>query len=149
MTPKTVVIASDHGGLELKELLISDLEKRGLAVLDLGTHTADSVDYPDFANQLALAIKSGKAEQGILLCGTGIGISIAANRFSHIRAALVHDAFGAQMARAHNDANVLVMGGRVIGPEIARQCLDIFLSTPFEGGRHVRRVDKLAVKGWE
>lgn len=149
MGTKTILIACDHGGLELKSLLKSDLEKRGLAVLDIGTHSSDSVDYPDFAYQLAQAIKDGKAEQGVLLCGTGIGISIAANRFPHIRAALVHDAFGAQMARAHNDANVLVMGGRVIGPEIARQCLDIFLSTPFEGGRHARRVDKLAIRGWE
>ena len=147
MGNQTILIASDHGGLELKSLLISDLEKRGLSVLDLGTNGPDSVDYPDFAFALAEALKSGMATQGILLCGTGIGISIAANRFSHVRAALVHDAFGAKMARAHNDANVLVMGGRAIGPEVARDCLDIFLSTPFEGGRHERRVTKLGQRG--
>ena len=149
MSEQTVLIASDHGGLSLKSLLASDLEKAGLKVLDLGTHTDQSVDYPDFAYALADALKQGRASRGILLCGTGIGISIAANRFTHVRAALVHDAFTAQMARAHNDANVLVMGARVIGPDIARQCLNIFLTTPFEGGRHAGRVHKLGQKGGE
>ena len=149
MSDQAVLIASDHGALDLKKLLVADLEKRGLTVLDLGTHDDQSVDYPDFAFSLARALKDGQAGRGVLLCGTGIGISIAANRFSHVRSALVHDAFTAQMARAHNDANVLVMGGRVIGPDIARQCLDIFLNTPFEGGRHGRRVEKLGQKGGE
>lgn len=144
---KTVLIASDHGGLDLKEILKADLERKGVSVLDLGTHGNDPVDYPDYAYELAEAFKDGAADMGVLLCGTGIGISIAANRYAHIRAALVHDAFGAKMARAHNDANVLVMGGRVTGPEIARDCLDIFLSTPFDGGRHQRRVDKMGAKG--
>jgi ribose 5-phosphate isomerase B len=144
---KSVVIASDHGGLDLKSMLKTELTDKGLMVLDLGTHGPESVDYPDFANDVAEALKTGKAEFGILLCGTGIGISIAANRHAHIRAALVHDAFGAKMCRAHNDANVLVMGGRVIGPEIAKDCLEVFLSTPFEGGRHERRVGKLGTKG--
>ena len=147
MGTQTVLIACDHGGLELKALLVSDLEKKGLTVIDLGTNGPDSVDYPDFAFSIAEALKDGKADKGILLCGTGIGISIAANRFSHVRAALVHDAFGAKMCRAHNDANVLVMGGRTIGPEVARDCLDIFLTTPFEGGRHERRVSKLGQRG--
>ena len=146
---QTILLASDHGGLDLKSQIKSDLEGRGFAVLDLGTDSADSVDYPDFAFKLADALKSGKADRGVLLCGTGIGISIAANRFAHVRAALVHDAFGARMARAHNDANVLVLGGRVIGPEVARDCLDIFLSTAFEGGRHQRRVQKLTSRGQE
>ncbi len=147
MGAKKAAIASDHGGLDLKAMLKADLESKGVTVLDLGTHGPESVDYPDFAYQMADVLKSGQAQIGILLCGTGIGISIAANRYAHIRAALVHDGFGAKMARAHNDANVLVMGGRVIGPEIARDCLEIFLSTPFEGGRHGRRVDKLGMKG--
>jgi ribose 5-phosphate isomerase B len=144
MSLKTIAIASDHGGVELKVQLAKDLADWGWQVLDLGTDGPDSVDYPDFAVKVAEALKSGKADRAILLCGTGIGISIAANRFSHLRAALVHDAFGARMCRQHNDANVLVMGGRTIGPEIARDCLRLFLDTEFEGGRHARRVAKLA-----
>ena len=144
MTGRIIAIASDHGGVELKAQLTRDLVDWGWRVLDLGTDGPASVDYPDFALKLAEALKSGKAERGVLLCGTGIGISIAANRHRHIRAALVHDAFGARMCREHNDANVLVMGGRTIGPEIARDCLRLFLDTPFEGGRHARRVAKLS-----
>ena len=113
-------------------------------MLDLGTDGPASVDYPDFALKVAQALKSGLTDRAILLCGTGIGISIAANRHSHLRAALVHDAFSARMCRQHNDANVLVMGGRTIGPEVARDCLQIFLDTEFEGGRHARRVAKLS-----
>ena len=143
MGANSILIASDHGGIDLKELLKSDLERKGLVVVDLGTHGPESVDYPDFADLMAQALKAGQAERGVLICGTGIGISIAANRHGHVRAALVHDAFGARMARQHNDANVLVLGGRTLGPEVARDCLDIFLSTPFEGGRHARRVAKL------
>ena len=142
---QSILIASDHGGLELKTLLKTTLEKGGYQVLDLGTHDEQSVDYPDFAVELAQALKDGRAERGVLVCGTGIGISIAANRFAHVRAALVHDAFTAKMARAHNDANVLVLGGRVIGAEVAKDCLDLFLNTPFEGGRHARRVEKLSM----
>lgn len=144
MSLKTIAIASDHGGVELKVQLAKDLADWGWQVLDLGTNGPDSVDYPDFAVKVAEALKSGKVDRAVLLCGTGIGISIAANRFSHLRAALVHDAFGARMCRQHNDANVLVMGGRTIGPEIARDCLRLFLDTEFEGGRHARRVAKLA-----
>ncbi|SOD94238.1 ribose 5-phosphate isomerase B [Caenispirillum bisanense] len=143
----TIAIASDHGGLELKTLLKQDLEARGLSVLDLGTNSTDSVDYPDFADAMAETVKSGKAARGVLICGTGIGISIAANRHPEIRAALVHDAFTARMARQHNDANVLVLGGRTTGPEVARDCLAVFLDTAFEGGRHARRVEKMSRPG--
>jgi ribose 5-phosphate isomerase B len=143
--PKPVLaIASDHGALDLKALLTAHAEARGYAVLDLGTQGSDSVDYPDFADHMADALKEGRAERGVLLCGTGIGISMAANRHRHLRAALVHDAYGARLCRQHNDANVLVMGGRTTGPEIAKDCLDIFLDTPFEGGRHARRVEKMS-----
>lgn len=144
MNAKTIAIACDHGGIEMKDLLVKDLSSSGWSVLDLGTDGPDSVDYPDFAVKMAEALKDGKAQRGVLLCGTGIGISIAANRFAHVRAALVHDAFGARMCRQHNDANVLVMGGRTTGPEVARDCLKIFLETEFEGGRHARRVAKLS-----
>lgn len=143
----TIAIASDHGGLEMKALLTKDLEARGVTVLDLGTNSTDSVDYPDFADAMAETVKSGRAARGVLICGTGIGISIAANRHPEIRAALVHDAFTARMARQHNDANVLVLGGRTTGPEVARDCLAIFLDTPFEGGRHARRVEKMSRPG--
>lgn len=139
-----IALASDHGGFELKNQLVEKLKKDGYDVLDLGTHTTDSVDYPDIATLMADAIKTGKAERGILLCGTGIGISIAANRFPFIRAALVHDAFGARLCRQHNNANVLVMGGRNTGVEVAFECADIFLNTEFLGGRHERRVEKLS-----
>lgn len=147
MSTHTIALASDHGGVEMKTLLKEELEKKGLKVLDLGTDGPSSVDYPDFADLMAKAIKDGKADRGVLMCGTGIGISIAANRHRHIRAALVHDAYGARMCREHNDANVLVLGARTMGPEIAKQVVDIFLNTPFEGGRHERRVAKLAENG--
>jgi len=116
----------------------------GYSVLDLGADSLDSVDYPDFGYALAGAMKEGKAKRGVLICGSGIGISIAANRHPEIRAALVHDALGARMSRLHNDANVICFGGRMIGPDTARDCLNVFLNTEFEGGRHKRRVDKLS-----
>ncbi len=139
-----VAIASDHGGYELKSILKEELVARDLGVLDLGTDGPGSVDYPDFAAAMAEAIRGGEAGRGVLICGTGIGISIAANRHPEIRAALVHDAFTARMCRLHNDANVLCFGGRTIGVEIAKDCLGIFLDTAFEGGRHARRVEKLS-----
>lgn len=138
-----IAIAADHGGFELKSLLIKDLQAAGHTVVDLGAHTADSVDYPDFADALAAALKDGRAARGVLICGSGIGISIAANRHRHIRAALVHNETEARLCRQHNDANVIVFGGRTLGSEIARACLPVFLSTVFEGGRHARRVAKL------
>ncbi|MCW8836945.1 MAG: ribose 5-phosphate isomerase B [Rhodospirillales bacterium] len=144
MTSKAIAIACDHGGYDMKVELIADLQSMGLEVLDLGPDGRDSVDYPDYAYALADAIRSGKADRGILICGSGIGISIAANRYTEIRAALVHDALGARLCREHNDANVIVFGGRMTGIEVARDCLKIFLNTDFEGGRHARRVAKLS-----
>ena len=144
MPAETIAIASDHAGLDLKSLLKRRLQDLGYGVLDLGTDGSASVDYPDFAYALVAAIRDGRAKRGVLMCGTGIGICIAANRFPEVRAAPVHDAYDARMARQHNDANVLCLGGRTIGPEVALDCLEIFLKTEFEGGRHARRVDKLA-----
>lgn len=141
---ETVVIAADHGGVEMKKLIAAELEARGLAVLDLGTHSEESVDYPDFAQDLARAIRDGRASRGVLLCGSGIGMSIAANRFPEVRAALVHDHLSAKLSRQHNDANVMCLGGRLMGPEVARDCLHVFLDTAFEGGRHARRVAKMS-----
>ena len=142
-----IAFASDHGGFDLKNALIDFVKKQGYEPLDLGTFTTESVDYPDIAVKMADAIKNGTVSRGILLCGTGIGISIAANRFRHVRAALVHDAFGARLCRQHNNANVLVLGGRTTGPEVACDCVNIFLNTDFEGGRHERRVNKLGILG--
>ncbi len=139
----TVALAEDHAGYELKATLAAILRERGLTVLDLGTTSRESVDYPDFAAALAKALKAGRATRGILACGSGIGMSIAANRHPGIRAALCHDGLTARLARQHNDANVLVLGGRLIGIETARDCVETFLTTPFEGGRHARRVAKL------
>jgi len=147
MSAATIAIASDHGGYDLKQLLIEDLKAKGHEVLDLGTNGPESVDYPDYADLMAAAIKGGKAGRGILLCGSGIGISIAANRHPELRAALVHDALTARLARLHNDANVIVMGGRILGIELAKDCLDVFLKTEFEGGRHARRVAKMSHAG--
>jgi len=115
----------------------------GHAVLDLGTHGPESVDYPAFADAVAEALSDGRASRGVLVCGTGIGISIAANRHRHVRAALCHDSVSARLARAHNDANVLAMGARLIGIESAKDCVHTFFATAFEGGRHARRVAKL------
>ncbi|MBT6361824.1 MAG: ribose 5-phosphate isomerase B [Rhodospirillaceae bacterium] len=144
MPTETIAIACDHGGYELKLLLRGALEDKGYQVLDLGTDGPESVDYPDFGFKLAEAIRDGKVSKGVLICGSGIGISISANRYTDVRAALVHDALGAKLSRQHNDANVICFGGRMIGPELALDCLNIFLSTEFEGGRHARRVDKLS-----
>jgi ribose 5-phosphate isomerase B len=141
--PDTVAIAADHGGFELKSALVPVLQALGFAVLDLGTSSSDSVDYPEFADAVAAALKDGRAGRGVLICGTGIGISIAANRHAGVRAAPCHDGLTARLARQHNDANVLALGGRLIGIETAKDCLANFLRTPFEGGRHARRVAKL------
>jgi ribose 5-phosphate isomerase B len=138
-----VAIAADHGGFDLKSALVPVLRELGATVLDLGTTSRESVDYPEFADALAAAIIDGRAGRGVLICGTGIGMSIAANRHPGIRAALCHDGLTARLARQHNDANVLALGGRVTGIETARDCLTNFLNTTFEGGRHARRVAKL------
>lgn len=142
--PETVAIAADHAGFDLKEVLKGELSALGYAVLDLGTDGPQSVDYPDFADALAGALADGRASRGVLICGTGIGISMAANRHRGVRAALCHDSVSARMARAHNDANVLALGARLIGVEVAKDCLRVFLSTPFEGGRHAGRVAKFS-----
>ena len=144
MPPETIAIAADHAGYELKSALKQRLIEQGFDVVDLGTDDTGSVDYPDFAEALADAIQGGRSARGVLLCGSGIGMSIAANRFPGVRAALVHDEESARLARRHNDANVLVMGARRIAPGVAADCLDAFLTTSFEGGRHRRRVGKLA-----
>jgi len=137
-----VAIACDHAGPTLKNAIkkaFPDVEW-----LDLGTDGPESVDYPDYAGKLAAALKSGQAARGVLICGSGIGISIAANRHAHVRCALVHDVTGARLCRLHNDANVLALGARTTGEQVAIDCVDAFLSTAFEGGRHQTRVDKLA-----
>ncbi|MBK8908957.1 MAG: ribose 5-phosphate isomerase B [Rhodospirillales bacterium] len=142
-----VAVACDHAGLSLKRVLCEALRARGCAVLDLGTDDEGSVDYPDFGYALAEALRKGRARRGVLICGSGIGISIAANRFPEVRAALVHDALGARLARQHNDANVICFGERLIGVDVAQDCLQVFLETGFEGGRHLRRVEKLSRPG--
>ena len=143
MSEETIAVASDHAGFELKGAIKAELEAMGHTVLDLGTHGPESVDYPAFADAVAEALSDGRASRGILVCGTGIGISIAANRHRHVRAALCHDSASARLARAHNDANVLAMGARLIGIESAKDCVHTFFATAFEGGRHARRVAKL------
>ena len=143
MPETTVALAADHAGYELKDALKAVLTERGVPVLDLGTNDGGSVDYPEKAGALAAALAEGRAGRGVLVCGTGIGISIAANRHPHVRAALCHDVTTARMARQHNDANVLALGARVVGANVAIDCLVAFLETGFEGGRHQRRVDQL------
>jgi ribose 5-phosphate isomerase B len=144
MAFKSIAIAADHAGFDLKTKLVEELKSAGYAVLDLGTNDATtSVDYPDFGKALAEAVISGKADAGVVVCGTGIGISIAANRHPGIRAALCHDTTSARLSREHNDANVLALGARVTGEQVAKDCLHIFLSTEFAGDRHARRVQKL------
>ena len=142
-----VGIASDHAGVELKATLVAMLHDLGMEVLDLGTNGPDSVDYPDFADALAGAMTDGRAGRGILICGTGIGIAMAANRHRNIRAATCHDTTDARLARQHNDANVLALGARTTGLEVAQDCVRVFLDTAFEGDtnpRHVRRVAKIS-----
>ena len=135
--------ASDHAGFPLKKHLVAWLSARGHEVVDLGTHSAESTDYPDFAHEVARRIASGEVERGLLVCGTGIGMSIAANRHAGVRAARCLTEYDARMARAHNDANVLALGERVTGAGLAEAVLETFLATAFEGGRHARRVQKI------
>jgi ribose 5-phosphate isomerase B len=142
-TKETIAIASDHAGFELKAELKQQLEALGFEALDLGTHSNGSVDYPDFADRLASAVQEGRAKRGVLVCGTGIGIAMAANRHRHLRAAVVHDVTTARLTRLHNNANVLCMGARITGADVAKDCLKVFLTTDFEGGRHENRVAKL------
>ncbi|MBN1881571.1 MAG: ribose 5-phosphate isomerase B [Deltaproteobacteria bacterium] len=138
-----VAIGSDHGGLDLKVCLVDVLKKAGVDVTDVGVSQPGSVDYPDIALKVTDLVCAGTVDFGVLLCGTGIGMSIAANKVPGIRAALAWDIFTARMSRWHNDANVLTIGARVTGPELAREILMTFLEEPFDGGRHQRRVDKI------
>ena len=138
-----IAIGADHGGVELKQALLDDLHARGVEVLDVGADGRDSVDYPDYGRAVAERVARGEVERGVLICTNGIGMSIVANKFPGVRAALVGDATAARMAREHNDANVLVLGGGMMGKFHARELLRVFLETPFAGGRHQRRVDKI------
>jgi len=138
-----IAIASDHGGFDLKENIIAFLLKKGLEIDNLGAHSTDSVDYPDYGIKLAQAIIDKKFVRGILICGTGVGMSIVVNRFPGIRGTLCSDVYTAQMCREHNDSNILIMGGRVISVGLAMEILDTWLNTEFEGGRHQRRLDKI------
>ncbi|MCA1032111.1 ribose 5-phosphate isomerase B [Bacillus timonensis] len=138
-----VAIASDHGGLNIKEEIKGLLKEMNISFEDLGCECNTSVDYPDYALPVASKVASGEVDKGILICGTGIGMSIAANKIKGIRCALVHDTFSAKATREHNDSNVLAMGERVIGPGLAREIARIWLTTEFEGGRHERRVEKI------
>ncbi len=139
-----IAVGSDHAGLELKAHLVDHLRARGHEVIDLGTHTADSVDYPDFGARVARSVVAGDAEVGLCVCGTGIGIGIAANKVAGVRAAIVHDVTSAQMARRHNNANVICVGARLLGTQVASDTVDAFLATTFEGGRHQRRIDQIS-----
>lgn len=141
MENKKIVIASDHAGYDLKEKIKKYLTENGYEVTDCGTNSTDSCDYPEFANKLCLAIKDDPEMKGILICGTGIGMSMAANRHSHIRAALCHNEFTARLTRQHNNANVLCMGARTIGEELAFETMKAFLDTEFMGGKHERRIN--------
>ncbi len=139
-----VAVGADHAGFRLKEDLKAWLLSRGHRVLDLGTHSEDSVDYPDYAGEVAHAVASGAAERCLLVCGTGTGMAIAATKVPGIRAAACSDPFVARMSREHNDANVLTLGARITGRDAAMEILDVWLATPFAGGRHARRLDKVA-----
>lgn len=140
-----VALACDHGGFELKEAVKKHLTEKGYVCKDFGAYSTDSVDYAPIAAKAARAVASGEAERGVFCCSTGIGISIAANKVKGIRAALCTNAYCAEMTRRHNNANVLCMGGKVVGKETALQLVDIFFSTPFEGGRHERRIGQIAM----
>ncbi len=139
-----LALASDHGGFELKEAVRGWLQEWGYQVVDLGTHSPESVDYPDYIALAAAAVSRGETDRAVVLCGTGIGASIVANKFPGVRATLCHDIYTARMSRLHNDSNVLAMGGRILGADLAREMLKVWLETPFKGGRHERRLRKVA-----
>ncbi|MFB3884360.1 MAG: ribose 5-phosphate isomerase B [Thermodesulfobacteriota bacterium] len=136
-------LACDHGGFELKEELKAFLRSIHADPVDMGTFTEDSVDYPDFGIQVAEKVSRGELERGILICGTGIGMSILANKFPNVRATLVHDLYSCRCSREHNDSNILVLGGRVLGKDLAKEIVKVWLETPFAGGRHKRRLEKI------
>jgi len=137
-----IIIGSDHAAFDLKEKIKAFLVDRGIDVEDAGSHSEDSVDYPDFGIKVASMVSTGKFERGILLCGTGIGMSMVANKFPHVRAALCSDLFSAIMSRRHNNSNILILGGRVVGDALAMEMVRAWLETPFDGGRHQQRIDK-------
>jgi ribose 5-phosphate isomerase B len=139
----TIAIGCDHAGFELKKEVLSLLEDLGIDTKDFGTDRPVSVDYPDFGEKVSEAVSNGKAEKGILICGTGIGMSIVANKFPGIRASLCNDLFTARMSRLHNDANILVLGGRIVGLDLAAEIVKTWVTTPFEGQRHCARLDKI------
>jgi ribose 5-phosphate isomerase B len=138
-----LMIGADHAGFELKEFILKILSAKGIRWKDVGTFNDESVDYPDFAFKVAKAVSSGRVKTGILICGTGIGMSITANRLPRVRAALCNDLYTVRMARAHNNANILALGSRVVGSGLAREIVLTFLETPFEKGRHLRRIKKM------
>ena len=140
---KKIALASDHGGFDLKESVIAHLLNTGWEVDDLGPHSGDSVDYPDYGIKLAEAVAEKRVQRGIVICGTGIGMSIVVNRYPGIRGTLCSDLFTAKLCREHNDSNILIMGGGVIGKGLAAEIVNTWLNTPFEGGRHQRRLDKI------
>jgi ribose 5-phosphate isomerase B len=140
-----IAIGSDHAGLEMKNEITAVLKDMGHEYKDFGTDTPESVDYPDFGEKVSDVVSRGKADRGILICGTGIGMSIVANKFRHIRAALCNDLYSAKMSRLHNDSNILILAGRIIGKDIAKEIVKTWLITPFEGGRHEKRLMKIAL----
>lgn len=141
----TIAIGCDHAGVELKNELVTLLKEMGMEYRDFGTDSPVSVDYPDFGERVSLAVSKGEVDRGILICGTGIGMSIVANKFSGVRAALCSEPFSAKMSRLHNDANVLVIGGRVTGNILAKEIAKVWLETPFESGRHLDRLKKISL----
>ncbi|MCK4390246.1 MAG: ribose 5-phosphate isomerase B [Desulfobacterales bacterium] len=141
-----IIIGSDHAGYPMKEKVKAHLVDQGIHTEDVGTHSEESVDYTDFAKKVASRVSDGTIDRGILICGTGLGMSMVANRFRGVRATLVNDLFSAIMSRRHNDSNILVMGGRLIGDALALQLVDTWLETPFEGGRHQRRLEKIDIE---
>lgn len=139
-----VVIGSDHGGFALKEVLMAHLKEKGLEVIDVGCYDTASVDYPDIAEKACREVVEGRCDWGILVCGTGIGISMAANKVKGIRCALVSEAYSAEMTKRHNNANMIALGGRVTGPDLAKHIVDAYINAEFEGGRHEMRVNKIS-----
>lgn len=139
----TIAIGCDHAGVELKNELLSLLNNLRIQYVDYGTDSPESVDYPDFGEKVSEAVSSGKMKSGILICGTGIGMSIVANKFPGVRASLCNDLFTAKMSRLHNDANILVIGGRIVGKDLAKEIVKTWVSASFEGDRHSRRIDKI------
>lgn len=139
-----IAMGCDHGGIVLKPAIVAELQKRGVEIVDKGCFDGESVDYPDYALKVAESVASGECDKGVLMCGTGIGISIAANKVKGIRAAVCHDEFTAQMIAEHNCANIIALGGRIMSPETAAKLVGIWLDTPFGGGRHKNRIDKIS-----